>query len=44
MKEKNNIQKEDFIKLLSLMTPEEINKMIEQKGKKPKPIPIVVFY
>lgn len=44
MKDKNNIKKDDFIQLLSLMTPEEINKMIEQKGKKPKPIPIVVFY
>lgn len=38
------IEKESFIKILSSMTPEEINRIIENKGKKPKPIPLVVFY
>jgi len=40
----NKINKESFIKILSSLTPEEINKIIEQKGKKPKPIPMVIFH
>jgi len=40
----NTMDRESFIKILSVMTPEDINKMIEQKGKKPKPIPMVSFY
>jgi hypothetical protein len=41
---KHKIEKESFIKAISVMTPEEINKLIEQKGKKPKSIPMVIFY
>ena len=44
MKTDQMANKESFIQLLSIMTPEEINKMIEQKGKKPKPIPMVIFH
>jgi hypothetical protein len=43
-KSNSNIDRESFIKILSTMTPEEVNKLIEQKGKKPKPIPMVIFY
>lgn len=44
MKTNQTIKKESFIQILSAMTPEEMNKMIEQKGKKPKPIPMVIFH
>lgn len=40
----NKISKESFIKILSHLTPEEINKLIEEKGKKPKDVPLVTFY
>ena len=29
------MQKPDFIKFLTMATPQEINKVIEEKGKKP---------
>lgn len=35
------MKKENFIKILSEMTPQEINALIEQKGKKPKKIQIM---
>lgn len=41
---RDTIEKEDFIKIISALTPQEINRLIEEKGKKPKPIPMVIFY
>lgn len=47
-KEKNKnvdrIDKNNFISFLSSMTPVEINKLIEDKGKPPKPICPMFFY
>ena len=47
-KEKNKnvdrIDKNNFISFLSSMTPVEINKLIEDKGKSPKPICPMFFY
>lgn len=39
-----NMKKESFIKILMGLSIEEINRIIEQKGKKPKQIPMVTFY
>ena len=41
---KNKISKDNFIDFLSSATPEEINKLIEEKGKPPKPINPIFFY
>lgn len=38
------MNKESFIKVLMGLNVEEINRIIEQKGKKPKQIPMVTFY
>ena len=35
--------KEDFIKILASATPQEINKIISERGKEPNKIPLVVF-
>jgi len=47
-KEKNKnvdkIDKDNFIAFLSSMTPVEVNKLIEEKGKPPKPICPMFFY
>lgn len=43
MKEKNNKNKENFLKILSMATPKEINDIIERRGNEPKPIPLVIF-
>lgn len=39
----DDLKKEDFIKKLSNMTIDEINEFIKQKGKRPKPIPLIYF-
>lgn len=36
--------KEGFLTILSVATPTEINKIIEQKGQQVKPIPLIVKY
>lgn len=36
------IQKSEFIERLSRLTPQEINKLIEQKGKKKNSMPFVI--
>lgn len=36
--------KEGFLKILSVATPTEINKIIEQKGQQIKGIPLIVKY
>ena len=38
------IEKEDFIKFLVDATPEEINKLILEKGKPPKLIEPMIFF
>lgn len=38
------VKKEDFIKFLSSATPEEINKLISEKGKPRKLIEPLVFF
>lgn len=39
----NDLKKEDFIRKLASMSIEDINIYIKQKGKKPKPIPLIYF-
>lgn len=39
-----SIKKEDFIDFLISATPEDINKMILEKGKPPKPIEPMIFF
>lgn len=39
-KDKN---KENFLRILSIATPKELNDIIERKGKEPKPMPLVIF-
>lgn len=41
---KESIDKENFIAFLAAMKPEEINKLIEDKGKPPKKISPIFFY
>ena len=41
---KGSIEKKDFIEYLSYMTPEQINKLIEEKGKPPKKICPMFFF
>ena len=36
--------KDTFLKILASATPQEINEIIEERGKEPKPRPIVYFY
>lgn len=43
-KKKDSISKENFIEFVSNMTPEEINKLIEEKGKPPKKICPMFFF
>lgn len=40
----DNSKRSQFLTILAVATVEEINSMIEQKGKEAKPIPLVVFY
>lgn len=35
--------KEDFVYTLSRMTPQEINKLIEEKGKQPRAISFIIW-
>ncbi len=44
MKKTNPETRESFIKILALMSPQEINKMIEEKGVEVKPLPLIVKY
>lgn len=44
MKKTDPKLKEGFIKVLSSLSPEEINKIIEEKGQEIKPIPLIVRY
>lgn len=37
------MKKSDFLKLLLSMTPEEINKIIKEKGKEPKLVRGVIY-
>lgn len=39
----DEIKKENFIQQLTDMSIEEINEFIKQKGKRPKPIPLIYF-
>lgn len=39
----DGIKKENFIKELASMSIEEINKLIKEKGKRPKLIPPIYF-
>ena len=41
---KQSINKQDFIDFLASATPEEINKMINEKGKPPKLIDPIVYF
>ena len=43
MNNKPTKSKDDFIYLLSHMTPQEINKMIEEKGKQPRISPFIIW-
>jgi len=36
-------KKQNFIEFLTQLKPKEINDLIEQKGKKPKPVKLVSF-
>jgi len=38
------LKKDNFIERLKNITPEQINKIIEDKGKKPKKIRPIIFY
>lgn len=41
---KKEIKKDNFIQILSELNNDEINRLIEEKGKKPKPIkPILLI-
>ena len=46
MKDKKEAKydKDSFLKILSSATPQEINNIIEERGKEPKPRPLVYFY
>lgn len=35
-KKTNKVEKEDFIKILMSLSPEELNDMIKERGKPPK--------
>lgn len=37
------MKKDDFLKSLKNITPEEINKIIKEKGKEPKPVKPIIF-
>lgn len=39
----DDLKKENFINKLASMTIEEINDFLKQKGKRPKPIPLIYF-
>lgn len=41
---KESLSKETFIAFLAAMKPEELNKLIEDKGKPPKKISPIFFY
>lgn len=41
---KDSISKENFIEFISSASPEEINKLIEEKGKPPKKICPMFFF
>lgn len=43
-KQKDEIPKEDFIKFLASLSPEEVNKLISEKGKPPKRIEPIFFF
>lgn len=34
------MEKESFLKLITNLSPQELNKLIEEKGKKPRLIPL----
>lgn len=38
------MDKESFIKELTKMSKDDIAKLIKEKGKEPKKIPVIVFY
>ena len=38
------IDRTNFIEYLASMSPNEINKLISEKGKKPRPIQPIYFY
>lgn len=40
---KKKINKDDFVHMLSKMTPQEINKLIEEKGKQPRFQPFIIW-
>ena len=40
----DKLSKEDFITVLSSATPEDLNRIILEKGKKPKPIWPIYFF
>ncbi len=44
MKNRKNSKysKEDFIAILSVATPKELNDIIEQRGKGPKKVPLII--
>lgn len=41
--EKNNKKKDDFIHLLGRLSPQEINKIIEERGKKARFQPFIIW-
>lgn len=41
---KESLSKENFIAFLAAMKPEELNTLIEEKGKPPKKISPIFFY
>lgn len=44
MKADKQQEKENFLKILSAMTSDELNKLIKEKGKKPKLVkPVIRF-
>lgn len=43
MKSKTSITRSEFLETLSSLTKEEIAKIIEEKGKEPKPIKPFIF-
>lgn len=44
MKDDISYTKEDFVAILSVATPQEINMIIEDRGKEPPRIPLVIFF